>query len=216
VIFQKRRLSKSEVQSALLAQSPGGELRRNFSSMEKSIMAKKITPPKLPLTPDPVNPSNNPKSAARGWGAEVVSQRVPSGIKLRMEPDDDCILRFVGEKDISEKMGQEDGSVVYLTFFDGERLVTLPSSYALVENGKYVPGRWYYIHHEGEVDLGEGRNPMKDFLVLNLGVTGESCQCPPRISDDCVLKLEDAVVVAINYNRLNYPLRSAKNRKPVE
>lgn len=155
------------------------------------------------------------------WGDNVVQAVVPSGVPLRLEVDSDCILRFEGKKDISDKVldekgePQPPGSVVYLTFNDGKRFVSLSVCYALgtfaekdPKDGGPEPNVWYYIHHQGEVET--KLNPMKDLEIRRLGRTGEEIQCPTRVSDDGKLRLASHIIAEINYNRLNYPLRGRR------
>ena len=145
-----------------------------------------------------------------GWGGEVINQRVPSGTKLVMAPDDDAILKFVGIKDISDRLGEDEGTALYAVFVDGKRIVSMPCSYALTES-VLETGYWYYFQHQGEIDMGGGKNPMKDFLIKKLGVDGQVVQCPERVSDDKQLILADELIAVINYTRLNYPLRDLES-----
>ena len=133
---------------------------------------------------------------------------VPSGAKLAFEEDSDCVLKFIGLKDISDKMGRDAGEVIYNTFFDGKRLVSAPSSYAMSQS-TFIPGQWYYLHCVAMIPSAKNPsfNPMKDFEIYQLGSDGESVQCPDRVSDDNTLLLQDDLIAELNYNRLNYPLR---------
>jgi hypothetical protein len=154
-------------------------------------------------------------AGTRGWGGSVVQTRMPSGVKLIMEPDSDAILKFVGRKDITERLAaagkyrSTDGErVEYLIFHDGRRFVSMPYSFAFTDAPELEPGFWYYIHHQGSIEM-PGRNPLKDFAIIKLGVDGEEVQCPERVADERVLVLAPETVAPINYNRLNYPLRKS-------
>lgn len=164
-------------------------------------------------TPKPVTPTTN---TMQGWGGEVVQSRVPSGTKIRMTADCDMILRHLGDRDITEnltevqqKINEASGKkAIVHSFFDGRIFVSISAGYASTA-AKFEPGCYYYIHNQGEVESSrEGHQPMKDLLILKLGKEGESVQCPQRISDDLVLRLEPDNVATINYTRLNYPLRT--------
>lgn len=147
-------------------------------------------------------------SMGGSWGGTVKQTMVPSGAKLAFEEDSDCVLKFIGVKDISDKMGRDPGEVIYNTFFDGKRLVSAPSSYAMSQS-TFIIGLWYYLHCVALIPSSKNPsfNPMKDFEIHELGCDGESVQCPDRISDDNTLILRDAVIAELNYTRLNYPLR---------
>lgn len=144
---------------------------------------------------------------SKGWGGETKQTVTPSGVKLILDEDEECILRFVGEKDISDVMGKEPGSVIYNTFWDGKRLVSIPCGYA-TKKAMFTEGTWYYIWVAALIP---NRNPsfnsMKDFEIRQLGLEGEKVQCPEKICDDRVLNLNEDVIAVINYTRLNYPLR---------
>jgi hypothetical protein len=172
-------------------------------------MAKKVTAPKVASTPV--------TSSLTGWGGEVVQARVPSGVKIRMTADCDMILKHLGDRDITENLTEvqqkinaaADRRAVVHSFFDGKTFVTVSAGYASMA-AKFQEGTWYYIHNQGEVESSrEGHQPMKDLLILKLGEDGDSVQCPQRISDDLVLKLEAENIARINYTRLNYPLRTS-------
>ena len=147
-------------------------------------------------------------TGSEGWGgASVVHKRVPSGVKLILEPDSDCLLKFIGKRDITELVTAKKNAdpIVYLIFHDGLRLVSLPTSYAFTQ-AELTEGHWYYIHHQGEIER-PGLNAMKDLLILQLGVDGEMIVCPERVADSKELTLNSRDISEINYKRLNYPLR---------
>jgi hypothetical protein len=146
-------------------------------------------------------------AGSKGWGGKTEQIVTPSGVKLKFEEDEEAILKFVGIKDISDVMGEPEGTVIYNTFWDGKRLVTMACSYSF-KKVEFIPGVWYYLWVAGRiVNRNPDFNPMKDFEIRKLGEDGEEVQCPDKISDDCVLKLDEDLIAEINYNRLNYPLR---------
>lgn len=153
-------------------------------------------------------------SAMSGWGAKVVNKRTPSGLKLVLEPDSDCILRFEGYRDVTEKvlarggrLKEDETAIKYASFFDGKRFVTMSASTYAFSEIEFEPGHFYYIHHEGLVEMGNGLNPMKDFLILDLGVTGDRITVPTRVDDSGEFTLAPDAIAIVNYTRLNYPLR---------
>lgn len=153
---------------------------------------------------------SSPVDPNQDWGGEVIQERMPSGAKLKLESDSDCILRFIGQKDISDKMGRDSGDVIYLVMHDGAKVVSMPTSYALSEmNGKWVKDDWYYLHNQAEIEVNPDFNPMKDIVVRHLGPTGKTIKCPKRVSDSGTLTLDAAIIAEINYTRLNYPLRTS-------
>ena len=162
------------------------------------------------------NITPEPAPISKGWGAEVKHARVPSGMKLIFEYDEDAILRFLGKKDISDRVKPKEGEnpdrkVIYLSFFDGKRVVSMASSHAMTEF-EFEPGFWYYLHNEDEIEVShvKGYNKMKDFNILQLGVSGETVQCPERVHPSGGIVLSDASVREANYTRLNYPLREPR------
>lgn len=140
------------------------------------------------------------------WGGQAKAVHLPSGAKLIMEEDCDCILLFLGSKDISDKLGEPEGSVIYQTFHDGRRFVSMPNSYALTET-KFIPYKFYYIHHAGNVQTKPEFNPMKDFEIAELGAEGETVPCDlSRTGSDTII-LSLPVIAELNYTKMNYPLR---------
>jgi len=147
-------------------------------------------------------------AGSRGWGGKTEQIVTPSGVKLKFEEDEEAILRFVGIKDISDVMGQPEGSVLYNTFWDGKRLVTMACSYSF-KKVEFQSDTWYYLWVAGRiVNRNPEFNPMKDFEIRKLGLDGESVQCPSTISKDAILKLEDDIIADLNYTKLNYPLQT--------
>lgn len=162
-------------------------------------------------------------SSSGGWGAKAVHKRVPSGIKLVLEPDSDCILHFIGYKDITERVAAKNpkrgpiDEVKYATFFDGRRFVTMPASTYALSEIDFTPEKFYYFHHQGEIDCGNGLNPMKDYEILELGSENEVITCPARVHPSGEIKLCLEAIYEANYTRLNYPLRPAgSGPRPVE
>jgi hypothetical protein len=146
------------------------------------------------------------KNLLAGWGGEVVHERLASGVKLQFDSDDDCILRFMGFDDISELCNppKEPGTAVILKFHDGLRIVNINRVFAL-EAVEFKPGTFYYLWNSGEVET--KHNPMKDIVVLKLGVEGEVVACPERVSDSKEIALTEESMAMVNYTRLNYSLR---------
>jgi len=168
-------------------------------------MAKKTAATGVPAVP--ANDRGKvPTDMSKGWGGKAKASRTPSGAKIIFKSDEEGILRFVGFKDISERMNKPEGEIVYIILFDGARNISIASSYAFSEM-TFQPGKWYYILNESEIDMGPGKNPMKDFLVIELGEEGEAVQCPPRIDPSKTLKIDPEAIALLNYTKLNYPLR---------
>lgn len=161
---------------------------------------KKTPETKVEPKSEKINPGGSPFS-----GAKVIQKRTPSGVKLIMETDSDCVLVFIGKKDISDKMGKEDGSVVYNIFHDGKRFVSMAMSYAFTEVD-FKPDTFYYLHNQGEIQR-PGLNAMKDFAIFELGAENEKLICTERIHPDKEITLTLAAIEEANYTRLNYPLR---------
>ncbi len=159
----------------------------------------------------PVLQKNAVDDVHSGWGGEVVTARIPSGIKIKFTSDGDAILRHVGDRDITDKLGPDrdssKGPAIVQTFFDGKNFVSMPAGFASKE-AKFQPAHYYYIHLDAEIDTGMPA-PMKDYFIMDLGEAGGTVQVPPRISEDLKLELNDANIAALNYTRLNYPLRKS-------
>lgn len=143
------------------------------------------------------------------WGDNAVQVVVPSGIPLKLELDSDCILRFEGIKDISDKMKppQDPGSVLYTTWFDGQKFVSMSVTYALqTALDSLEPGIFYYIHNQGEIET--DLNPMKDFMIRRMGKVGDVVDpVPMRVHPDRKFTISAESVLDANFNRLNYPHR---------
>lgn len=215
MIYRKIRLSKHEIRAAV-------DFARPLTPGLPSPAGKTLEPNREEAMPkkqkkfrdagtDPAAPSNDPKfrpAGAEGWdSSEVVHARTPSGTRLILASDEDCILKFIERRDISDKMkGDIDEPVYYYIFEDGARVVSLPASYAMAE-AKLEKDYWYYICNQGAVEMTGGKNPMKDFLILRLGVDGQQIKCPVRVSEQKILILTGEIVAEVNYHRLNYPLR---------
>lgn len=150
------------------------------------------------------SPILDKSSGVRGWGGNVKAARFQSGIKLKLDNDQDCILRFLGTKDISQFTGSPDPQY-YLVFFDGKTVVSMSQGYALAE-ANFEPGNFYYLHNAGEVEL-PGRNPMKDYEIIDIGQGGNPVECPERIHESGKFTPSDKNIAECNYERLNYPLR---------
>jgi hypothetical protein len=148
-------------------------------------------------------------AGSQGWGGTAKQAHVPSGIKVLFEEDSDAILKFVGIKDISDKVGKETGDALFYTFWDGRKLVSVPGCFGMKET-IFQPGFWYYLLVSALIS---GKNasfsPLKDFDIRELGQDNEKVQCPERVSDDKVLVLNEDIIADINYHRINYPLRKS-------
>ena len=168
-------------------------------------MAKKIP------TLQTESPELKASRALDEWDGETVVVAVPSGIPIQLEPDEEGLFRFIGVKDITDKVAPKEGDVpdkkvIYLTFCDGRNIVAFPNSYKLAEVKEWTPNGYYYIVNEGELEMGPGRNPMKDYSARFLGLGGKKIKVPARIQAT-PLVLGDAQIAALNYKSLNYPLR---------
>lgn len=173
-------------------------------------MSIKKNPPATPSTKSDYTPIG-----ARGFtGKNVKLARVASGVKLELKQDDEMFGRYVGCKDISDRVANykpEDGAIIYHTFFDGKRLVTLPSSYALrekQEKNPFVPMEFYYLLNEAEIES-NFPNPMKDITIVEFGpcTDGEPVGVPERIDKSRKIYLNDAELARLNYTVINYPLK---------
>jgi hypothetical protein len=157
--------------------------------------------------PTPKTARTVSQSSASKWGGQTKQVHVPSGVKLIMDEDSDCILCYIGSKDISDKLGKEAGEVVYQTFHDGRRLVSMPNSYALTET-QFEPFKFYYLHVTGLVqNATSGFNPMKDFEIVELGSENEEIASDENRTGTPSITLTLDSIADLNYNRLNYPLR---------
>jgi len=166
----------------------------------------------LPLT----EPKTSSTSAGlHGWGGETKMQRTPSGVKIKFTEDEEGILKYMGQKDITELVADATKPVIYLCFHDGRRFVTLPMCHALSDPKTFTSGYWYYILNQSDIPMAKG-NDMHDFAVIQLGVDGEEIKVPPRISESLTLILNEPNAEALNYSRLNYPLRTPTTLMPKE
>jgi hypothetical protein len=150
---------------------------------------------------DVKNPSGG--SPFGGQARQVVT---PSGHKLIFTEDSEAILVFIGKKDISDRLGKPAGSVLYLTFYDGAKMVSMPSSY-MVTKAEFQPERFYYLHCVSLVPMKGDFNDMKDFVIWDLGVEGDTVPDNKKISGEDTFELTLQRIEFLNYNRLNYPLR---------
>ena len=141
------------------------------------------------------------------WGGNTKQVHVPSGVKLIMQEDSDCILIFIGSKDISEKLDKAPGEVVYQTFHDGKRLVSMPNSYVIGDT-QFEPFKFYYLHCSGLIpNATPGFNPMKDFEIIELGSEGEEVACDESRTGLPSITLNMETIADLNYTKMNYPLR---------
>jgi len=161
-------------------------------------MTKKLKPEE--------DPASSRHSAAGGWDENCVVARTPSGKKILIGEDEEMLGRFLGVVDISEQCDKPPDSAVYLSFFDGRRIVNISRSHALVEV-KWVRDHYYYIHNEGSIEMTKQPTPMRDYFVVSLGVAGNVMKVPARIDESLSWDASDAAIATLNYSRLNYPLR---------
>lgn len=144
-------------------------------------------------------------------GASVESVVVPSGQKLLFSDDDDCILVFLGKKDITEKIADAVEPVYYLSFHDGRRVVSTPVSYGL-STVEFQEDIFYYLHVDSLIDTKKGFSPMKDFNILRLGSENSVVGVPEARFGKKEIKLTLPEIADLNYNRLNYPLRRSSKK----
>jgi hypothetical protein len=167
-------------------------------------MSKKVDTPAV-LQKNAVNDVHS------GWGGDLVVARTPSGIKINFTSDGDGILRYNGDRDITDKLGPDrdpsKGPALVHSFYDGRNFVSLAAGFASKE-AQLIPAHYYYIHLDAEIETGMPA-PMKDYFIMDLGEYGTTVQVPPRISEDLKLTLTDFNIEALNYTRLNYPLRKS-------
>lgn len=149
------------------------------------------------------------------WGKGASGDKqihLPSGVKLIFEEDDDCILMFLGAKDISDKIidkntGEtaEPGSVLRLMFHDGKKIVSTAMGYAL-SDFKFKPRTYYYLHVSGLIDTGQPTK-MKDFEIAELGEDGETVPVDANRVGESSITLTLPVIGELNYSKFNYGLR---------
>lgn len=143
-------------------------------------------------------------------GGTVEQERLSSGVPLKFEDQDqEAILRFLGETDISEMVGKEDGEAVLLKFTDGKRTVQMGKLFALSKIN-FRLNHYYYMIVKGLVET--KYNPMKDIETTRLGEMGETLKCNARINKSGSITLTDENIAEANYNGvLYYPLNPDKN-----
>lgn len=146
-----------------------------------------------------------------------IRKRIPSGKKLEWGPDSDCLLRFVGYREIL--LPDTGETVTYLSFWDGKQIVTCHESYAFSQAGKLTEGSFYYLHNNGEIDTKVGT--MNDLEINELGIAGTringipepyaSRLTPPEEGQErdpeAVLVVSDDTARRLNYSHLNYCFR---------
>lgn len=154
------------------------------------------------------------QSSVIGWGADVKMVRMPRGSKIEWTSDCDMLLQFIGNEDITENLDAEQQAVnaarnaraIIHNFFDGRQLVSMNQCYA-TSKVEWKAGHWFYIHLAAEIEMGNQR-PMKDLVIYDVGATGDTRQCPPRVDPSCSITLSPERCAELNYNFLNYPLRT--------
>jgi hypothetical protein len=150
----------------------------------------------------------DPTSTRLSFGGKAKSVHLPSGSKLIFDdPDQDGIIKFLGKKDISEKLSEDPGSVIYLVGHDGRRIVSFPTSYAFSEF-EMEPGKYYYLHLADMVQTKPEFNKMKDFNIDELGEEGDVVPLTSdRLPGIDEITLDLPSIKKLNYEMLNYPLR---------
>jgi hypothetical protein len=161
---------------------------------------------------------NTTQGNSEGWG-KAKRIATPSGAKLIFEEDSDAILVFIGIKDISDKVldskgsPQEPGSVIYYTFMDGKRLVSMPNSYA-ISQAIFEPEKFYYIHCASKIpNKNPSFNDMKDFNIYELGSENETVPCDSSRTGTPKITLTLPNIAELNYTKLNYPLRQEPKKR---
>jgi len=145
--------------------------------------------------------------SSRGWGGEVIQNRVPSGVKVILDPDCDCVLVFLGARDISAQCGKDEGEAIVYSFHDGRQIISMAAGYALKSN-TFERNIFYYLHNAGMIAMSKpGLNPMRDIAIIRLGEEFAKVTCPDRVHPDKILTLSLPEIAKANYERLNYPLR---------
>jgi hypothetical protein len=162
-----------------------------------------------------IRTESKPGQNINKWGKPGSQQvKLPSGTKLIFGEDELGILVFLGKKDISSKcidaetgMPYEEGSILKLMFHDGKRIVSVPMSSSMADY-EFEEDHFYYIHNAGEFRTKPQFNPFKDFEIAELGAEGEMANVDPAVVGANTLELTLANIAELNYNRLNYPLRT--------
>jgi hypothetical protein len=158
--------------------------------------------------------SSSGGSRLNRWGGNTKNQHLASGRKLQFtEEDQDCILLYMGSKDISDKvidpatkLPKEPGSVIYSIFHDGKGVVSLATSYSFTDY-QMEAGKFYYLHLCDFVLTKTGFTPMKDFEIQELGTDGETVTADEERTGLAKITLSLPTIRDLNYNKLNYPLR---------
>jgi len=157
-----------------------------------------------------INPATEKKEQSR---PRPIQTRAPSGAKLILQPDSDCVLQFLTIRDISDYCGKKEGDALLLTAHDGKQVVAMPIGFAVRSVLDLMePGAYYYFHNQSEIEM-PGKNPMKDIEIWRLGNENESVDAdflphPDRIAGDAkTFTLTHESIAEANYTRLNYPLR---------
>lgn len=152
----------------------------------------------------------NEKSAIKksAWGGKIIA--TVSGKPLSFREDDDCILAYLHDKDISELLPdlREDEKAIYHIFSDGKTIVSVASSEAL-KRIQFKENHFYYIHCAAVIPSRKNPSfaPMKDFNVIELGKEGEEVLSDSSRTGSETIKLSLEVIAELNYEMLNYTLR---------
>jgi len=152
------------------------------------------------------------KTETRQWKDSDRRKRVPSGKKLTWSADGDCVLRFLGYRDV---VNPETGEIYkYLAFTDGLQVVSCNQSYALAQV-EMTPDNYYYIHNNGEIDTKLGS--MNDLEIIELGAAGETIEGIPDMYANRLcpgggnsFTCENGLMKELNFKYLNYCHRTVE------
>jgi len=159
------------------------------------------------------------KSQTKQWGDTDHRKRVPSGKKLTWSADGDCVLRFLGYREVPDSGTGE--IYKYLAFTDGMQVVSCNESYAL-RQVDFKPDRYYYFHNNGEITTKLGT--MNDLEIVELGLAGDTIEgipsmyagrlCPEDMGGGNAFKCDNGAIKKLNFEYLNYCFRTmAKDTK---
>lgn len=154
-------------------------------------------------------------SSTRQWKDTDHRKRIPSGKKLTWDPDGDCVLRFVGYREVPDPGTGE--IYKYLAFTDGQGVVSCHESFAF-QQVVMKPDSFYYFHNNGEIPTKMGA--MNDLEIVELGTAGETIEGIPSTyavrlcaEGENSFKCDDAVMKELNFTRLNYCHRTLEKGK---
>ena len=163
------------------------------------------------------------------WGKGIKPVRLPSGRPLRFDTiGQNAMLQFMGIKDISHRVIDKEtgtvkdaGTVIYLVFNDGRRIVTHTRGFAFEEatteledkDGNRIPaaiqpGDYLFVELVDYIDTNQP-TPMKDFAIFRLGVEGEKIDVPEEYAGllGSTFEVSLKAIAKANYEKLDYPFR---------